>query len=88
MSNFTEVGTVIGYRRSGYGWLDWNGKRVWVHIRDTHDNQGHLLPALKVGWKIRFELTETPQGFRAMNARVVAVDEERPEETHHEYPSR
>jgi hypothetical protein len=47
---------------------------VFIHIQDTHDNQGHLLPALKVGWKIQFEVLETPKGFRAKHARVVVVE--------------
>ena len=27
------IGIVIAWRRSGYGWFDWNGKRVWIHIQ-------------------------------------------------------
>jgi cold shock CspA family protein len=89
MSNFTEVGTVTAYRKSGYGWLDWDGKPVFIHIADTHDKTGHLLPALKVGWKIQFEVLETPKGFRAMHARVVDIETtNNTEETDHVHQSR
>jgi cold shock CspA family protein len=73
MQGITEkaVGTVIAYRRAGYGWLDWNGTRVWIHVQDVRDKQGHLLPALKVGWTIQFDVTEAPKGPRARKAVVV-----------------
>jgi cold shock CspA family protein len=74
-----QQGIVIGYRRAGYGWLDWNGTRVWIHVQDTRDKQGHLLPALKVGWTIQFDVTEAPKGPRARNA--VVVDTTATEET-------
>ena len=65
------TGTVTAYRRSGYGWLDWNGRAVWLHIQDVRDQRGHLMPALKVGWTIEFDVVEAPKGLRARNARVV-----------------
>ena len=71
MPNEKVIGTVIAYRRAGYGWLDWNGTRVWIHVQDVRDKQGHLLPALKVGWTIQFDATESPKGLRARNARVI-----------------
>jgi cold shock CspA family protein len=72
------VGIVIAYLRAGYGWFDWNGNRVWVHIQDTRDANGRCLPALKVGQQFEFDVTEVPRGLRAKNARLVAdaVDDE------------
>lgn len=64
-------GTVIAYRRAGYGWLSWNGERVWIHIQDVRDKQGHPVPALKIGWVVQFDVVEGPRGLRAMLARVV-----------------
>ncbi len=64
-------GTVIAYRRAGYGWLDWNGTRVWIHIRDVRDSQGCLLPALKVGQRLQFDVFDAPQGPRARNAKLL-----------------
>ena len=74
------IGIVIAYLRAGYGWLDWNGERVWVHIQDTRDQSGRCLPALKVGQQFQFDVIEVPRGFRAKNARLVAdaVDDEGP----------
>ena len=64
------VGTMTSFRAEGYGWLSWNGTCVWIHIRDTRDN-GKIPAALKQGWRIEFDVTETPRGLRAMNAVVV-----------------
>jgi hypothetical protein len=74
------IGIVIAYLRAGYGWFDWNGERVWVHIQDTRDQNGRCLPALKVGQQFQFDVIEVPRGFRAKNARLVAdaVDDEGP----------
>jgi cold shock CspA family protein len=71
MPNEKAVGTVIAYRRAGYGWLDWNGVRVWIHVQDVRDMHGHLVPALKVGMQIKFDVSEAPKGPRARNAAVV-----------------
>lgn len=65
-----RIGTVVNYRRSGYGWLDWDGQSVWLHIQDVRD-KGHMLPELRVGQRIEFDLKVTPKGLRAINARVV-----------------
>jgi len=71
MPNDRAVGIVIGYRRAGYGWLDWNGVRVWIHVQDVRDQRGNLLPALKTGWHIQFDVSEAPKGPRARNAVVI-----------------
>jgi cold shock CspA family protein len=71
MSGIKEVGTVIGYRRSGYGWLDWNGVRLWIHIQDVRNADGHMASELKVGQRIKFEVVENAKGKRAVNARVI-----------------
>jgi cold shock CspA family protein len=71
MPSEQAIGTVIAYRRAGYGWLDWNGTRIWIHVQDVRDKQGHLLPALKVGWRIQCDVTPAPKGPRARNAVVV-----------------
>jgi cold shock CspA family protein len=71
MDNARLIGIVTAYRRAGYGWLDWNGNRVWIHIRDVRDPLGHLLPALKVGQQIQFDVLDAPKGLRACNARLV-----------------
>jgi cold shock CspA family protein len=73
MPNEKVVGTVIAYRRAGYGWLDWNGTRVWIHVQDVRDGNSHLVTALKVGQRIKFEAVETRKGLRARNARVIAA---------------
>jgi cold shock CspA family protein len=72
------VGTVIAYKRAGYGWLDCDGTRVWIHVQDARDKKGHLMSQLKVGWTIQFDVTESPKGPRARNAVVVetAIPEE------------
>jgi len=65
-------GIVVSYRAAGYGWANWDGKTVYVHITDTRDKNGDgPLPQLKCGWKIEFDVTETPRGLRARNVRVV-----------------
>jgi cold shock CspA family protein len=66
------IGIVLAYLRAGFGWLDWNGERVWVHIQDTRDQNGRCLAALKVGQQFQFDVIEVPRGFRAKNARLVA----------------
>jgi cold shock CspA family protein len=71
MSTEKHIGTCIGYRRSGYGWLDCNGVRIWVHIQDCRDYDGHLMAGLKVGLRMKFEIVEEPKGLRAINARAV-----------------
>jgi cold shock CspA family protein len=85
MSDITRyTGTVVAYRRSGYGWLDWEGHPVWIHIMDVRDHTGHLLPVLKVGQQVLFTLTESPKGYRARNATVLAVKPTTTEDTSHE----
>jgi cold shock CspA family protein len=71
MSSVKEYGTVIGYRRSGFGWLDWNGVRLWIHIQDVKNADGHMASDLKIGQRVKFEVTENAKGKRAINARVV-----------------
>jgi cold shock CspA family protein len=71
-----ETGTVISFRREGYGWLQWSDldgtdNTVWIHVQDTKNKQGRPLPALRPGWKIQFDVVETPRGLRARNAIVV-----------------
>lgn len=65
------TGIVVTYNRAGYGWLDCDGNRIWVHIQDTRDANGRCLPALKVGQQFRFNIVNGPKGVRAKNARAV-----------------
>lgn len=66
-----HIGPVVVYNRSGYGWLDCNGDRIWVHIQDCRDQNGRCLPALKVGQQFEFDIVNAPKGVRAKNARLV-----------------
>ena len=68
------TGTVIAWRRSGYGWLSWGDQRVWLHVQDVRDPQGRYVPALQIGQQIQFDVIQAPKGPRAKNARIVEVD--------------
>ena len=71
MQTERPIGEVASYRRAGYGWLSWNNTCVWIHIQDTKNAQGLMPSALKPGWKIQFDVVETPRGLRARNAVIV-----------------
>lgn len=80
MQTKEAIGTVISYRREGYGWLNWDGKTVWIHIKNVRNDQGQVLPALKVGQQVQFTPLEGPRGLQATHARVIEVATAAPKE--------
>jgi len=62
-------GTVKWFNaRKGYGFIDSNGKDVFVHQSAI---QGSGLKALKEGQKVQFEIVSGPKGSQATDVKVI-----------------
>jgi CspA family cold shock protein len=60
------TGTVITYGRKGFGWVDADGRSIFVHIQDV---KGQAV--LHAGETVEFDLVHGPKGLRALNVRVL-----------------
>lgn len=53
--------------KKGYGFIEFEGKDYFVHIKDTQKNS-----ELDKGDKVSFEVLQTPKGFRAVNVTKIS----------------